>query len=285
MTTMTAAEQMLLEMANWARLDPAAEAARLGISLNQFIQSSSPGAPIKTDAKQVLAGSNVLQGVAERHASVVFNNPNFPNIDPHNGAGDGAVTARIAAAGYSQNALPFIRPENFVFFQTSEALTPAKLQSLIEASHNALFVDDPATMGGEDGGYRLAMLDPNMKEMGVGTLTGTLRGFNTVMSFENFGVSGLKSFLTGAVYNDSVKSDDFYSIGEAVQGVTARVTTASGAFVGSDTTGSGGGWSVAETGGTFKITFSGSGLDKAVSATVDAGSLNTKVDLVDGNRI
>ena len=45
MTTMTAYGQMLLEMTNRARLDPTAEAARLGVGLNQYISSTSSGYP------------------------------------------------------------------------------------------------------------------------------------------------------------------------------------------------------------------------------------------------
>src|SRR5262249_4854836 len=55
--------------------------------------------------------------------------------------------------------------------------------------------------------------------------------------------------------------------------------------VGSDTTGSGGGWSVGMPGGTFTVTYSGGGLAQAVSAIVEAGNRNAKVDLVNGNEI
>src|SRR5262249_32140406 len=99
----------------------------------------------------------------------------------------------------------------------------------------------------------------------------------------NFGVSGTRSFLTGVVYNDT-NGDHFYGLGEAVQGVTATATQA-GATVGSDTTGSGGGWSVGMPGGTYIVTFSGGGLAAAVTATVEAGNRNAKVDLVNGNEI
>ena len=56
MSDLTPHEQYLLELINRARSDPGAEAARLGISLNQGL---SPGT-ISGDAKQPLAASNLL---------------------------------------------------------------------------------------------------------------------------------------------------------------------------------------------------------------------------------
>ena len=145
--------------------------------------------------------------------------------------------------------------------------------------------------GNEQGGHRLAMLDPNMKEIGIGEATGQVVPFgqpaprNAVVITENFGVSGTQSFLTGAVYNDTKVADHFYSLGEGVQNVTATVKNAAGTVVGSDVTGSGGGWSVGEPGGTYTVTFSGGGLGAPVSATVEGGNLNAKVDLVNGTEI
>ncbi len=51
MATPTAQEQLMLELINRARLDPAAEAARQGIALNSGLAANS----ISTAAKQVLA--------------------------------------------------------------------------------------------------------------------------------------------------------------------------------------------------------------------------------------
>ena len=130
------------------------------------------------------------------------------------------------------------------------------------------------------------MLDDNAREVGMGDTTGvvwqaTTRSYVT----EDFGVSGTNSFLTGAVYNDA-NGNNFYDLNEGVQGVTATVTTTAGTLVGSDTTGSGGGWSVSEPGGTYNVTFTGAGLVAGgVTATVAGGNLNAKVDLVNGNVI
>ena len=67
MTTMTSAEQLILEMINRARMDPDGEAARLaqthpGFTLNEGLAAGT----ISSTPKQVLAGNNTLAGVADR---------------------------------------------------------------------------------------------------------------------------------------------------------------------------------------------------------------------------
>ncbi len=281
MTKLAQEEQLLLEMINRARLDPAAEAARLGIDLNQYIVVGTPGAPLTATSKQPLAGSDVLAGVAEAHSgTMVSSGVLTAGGDPHNGAGDGTPASRISGAGYVQNSLSYLRNENVAWNGTTGAID---LNSQTQRIHNDLFKDDPATNSGTPGGHRLAMLDDNMREVGIGLTTGTVMGYNSVIATENFGSSGTKSFLTGAVYNDK-NGDHFYGLGEAVQGVTATVTSA-GAAVGTDSTGAGGGWSVGVPGGTYDVTFSGGGLAAAVAAKVESGARNAKVDLVNGNEI
>ena len=56
MAAFSAQEQLMLEMINRARLDPKAEAARLGISLNQGIAAGA----ISSSAKQPLAPNELL---------------------------------------------------------------------------------------------------------------------------------------------------------------------------------------------------------------------------------
>src|SRR5882757_2122647 len=104
MTTLSSEEQLLLELINRARLDPAAEAARNNISLNEYILTTSNGYPITADAKQPLAGSSLLSNVAENHTIAMFKSGVLANGgDTHTQAGDGTPQGRIAAAGYTQN--------------------------------------------------------------------------------------------------------------------------------------------------------------------------------------
>src|SRR5262245_49115387 len=98
MTTLASAEQLILELINRARMDPAAEAARLGIDLNQF---NTTGTTIAATSKQVLAGNNALAGIAESH-SVAMNTSGVwtTGADPHNGAGDGTMLSRFQGINY-----------------------------------------------------------------------------------------------------------------------------------------------------------------------------------------
>ena len=293
MTDFTPQEQMLLEMANRARLDPSTEATKDGITLNQYIDTASSGS-ISADPRQVLAGSNALRTVAVDHDNQIVSSRILTqaNFDPHNGAGDGMAVDRVTNAGFTLNPTMHYHPENFDYQWTTGQVTNAMT---IQAG-NDLFTDDPKNMFGEGGGHRLALLDPNIKEIGVGEVTvpglipngQTVAGTGLVIT-ENFGNDTTKSFLTGAVYNDAASpnaaANHFYDIGEGVQNVTETVKDANGTVIGTDVTGSGGGWSVAEPGGTYSVTFSGAGLATPVSALIEGGNLNAKVDLVSGREI
>jgi hypothetical protein len=292
MTTLSQLAQLELELINRARMDPAAEAQRAGLSdLNWLVSTTSSGFPITADPKQVLAGNNQLTAAATGHTAQMI----AKNSVSHSGIGDFDPATRIANAGYTGNTV--LRPENIGnangnAFNSNPAALPTERQlsqQLAEANHLGLFKDDPAnTFGDEKAGHRLTMLDPNYKEVGIGATAVTTTTANSIdvkfFMTENFGSRGTQSFLTGAVYNDNVIKDNFYSLGEAVKGVTATVRNAAGVVIGSDTTGDGGGWSVGEPGGTYKVTFSGAGKGD-ISATIDAGSLNAKMDLVNGNEI
>jgi hypothetical protein len=273
MTTLASTEQLILEMINRARMDPAAEAARIGIDLNAFI---APGT-ISATSKQVLAGSNALANIAESHDGFVQSSGTLLNGNPHDGAGDGTADSRIVNAGYVN-----WRGENIAW---NPATTDE--QGLATIIQDALFKDDPNWNHGTPGGHRLNILNDNFREVGVGAIRGTVgTNANSMIVTEDFGtVINSKTFLTGVVYNDTKVADDFYSLNEGVQGVTATVTNSAGTTLGSDSTGSGGGWGVGTAGGTLTVTFSGGGLAAAVSATVDAGTRNAKVDLVNGNEI
>jgi hypothetical protein len=283
MTTMTSAEQLILEMINRARMDPDGEAARLaqthpGFTLNEGLAAGT----ISSTPKQVLAGNNTLAGVADNHNAAMLSSHVLDNnsLNPHTQAGDGSEVTRIANAGYQETypAFQTYHDENIAWQGTSGAIDLASMTQQVE---DGLFVDsyDSTRL------HRVAIMDGTMREVGVGETTGVVQGYNSVVVTEDFGISGTNSFLTGAVYND-VNGNNFYDLNEGVQGVTATVTTTAGALVGSDTTGSGGGWSVSEPGGTYNVTFTGAGIVAGgVMATVAGGNLNAKVDLVNGNAI
>ena len=296
MTTLTPEEQLYLELINRARMNPLGEAN--GMDLNRDVDLTKD-APITSDPKQPLAPNNTLTTVADAHLSRIWATSEYQStankVEPHNF--DGTPQSRIAAAGYVQNSLARFHNENFASAWNSAAFGAdnKQLELMIYLNHNGLFTDNPANFG-PGAGHRLAMMDPNMKEAGIAEMHGKIgSGSNAEAVIQNFGVSGTQSFLTGVVYNDTRGAvvngkdfgDHFYSLGEAVQNVTVSVKAGATA-IGSDVTGSGGGFSVAEpaTAGTlYTVTFSGGGIATPVSAIVDPGILNAKVDLVNGKEI
>ena len=69
----TALEQMLLELINRARLDPAAEAARFGIDLNEGLAPNT----ISGVSKQPLAMNETLLSVARAHSQDMIDRDYF----------------------------------------------------------------------------------------------------------------------------------------------------------------------------------------------------------------
>ena len=121
----TALEQMLLELINRARLDPAAEAARFGIDLNEGLAPNT----LSGVSKQPLAMNETLLSVARAHSQDMINRDYFAHDTPE------GVTAfqRIANAGYSAIAAG----ENIAFRSTSGSVTTA--MTLLQ--HQDFFVD------------------------------------------------------------------------------------------------------------------------------------------------
>src|SRR2546423_15463441 len=90
---MSAADQYILELVNRARMDPAGEAARLGVDLNEGL---APGT-ISAAPKDPYAPSASLENAAHGHS--VF----MDAVDQmaHSGIGDGDPIGRMQSAGYT----------------------------------------------------------------------------------------------------------------------------------------------------------------------------------------
>src|SRR5687767_7430618 len=110
---MTPQEQLILEMTNRARLNPAAEAARLGIALNEGLAAGT----ISPTAKQPLAPNARLDLAADNHSQHMINVDQFQ----HFGIGDGTPQTRVVAAGYVLTP-PFGVGENIAFKGTTGAV-------------------------------------------------------------------------------------------------------------------------------------------------------------------
>ena len=256
-------EQLILELINRARLDPQAEADRLGISLNKNL----PAGTISPDSKQPLAHNSSLNDAATSHSNWMLNSNTFS----HTGSGGSDPGDRMQAAGY-QFTGSWTWGENIAWNGTTGTLN---VLNAAQSAHDGLF---------DSAGHRENILNGNFKEVGLGASTGNFQGYNAFMLTENFAKSGTGSFITGVAYNDN-NSDDFYSVGEGRAGLTISLAH-NGSGIGSVGGWNSGGYALKTTQtGNIDVTFSGGGLASAVTVTIALASENAKVDLVGTNGI
>src|SRR5690349_7486538 len=89
----TAYEQYFLELVNRARLDPAGEAARFGMGLNDGLAAGT----ISATPKQPLASNPALLDAADAHSAWTLATDTFS----HTGANGSSPGDRMGAAGYA----------------------------------------------------------------------------------------------------------------------------------------------------------------------------------------
>jgi Ca2+-binding RTX toxin-like protein len=261
MSLATAQEVLMLALINRARLDPAGEAARYGIALNEGL----PAGTISAASKQPLAFSDSLNTSADAHSQAMIDSDFFAHTNPYTGS---TPQSRATAAGYVGGV-----GENIAWSGSTGAIDAT---SMIFTQEEDLFVDS-----GIDGrGHRTNLLDADYQEVGVGQVLGVFSsggtGYNASMITQDFGIpAGSKQFLTGIAYNDT-DLNNFYSVGEARSGVTVTSSVS-----GSTITNPGGDYARSVAAGVQTVTFSGGGLPTpvSVSATITAGT-NALIDLV-----
>jgi Ca2+-binding RTX toxin-like protein len=270
MSNLDAREQLMLELVNRARMDPAAEAARFGINLNQGL---APGTITET-SKEVYAGNEQLNQAANAHSRWMLTHKLIGHFEdaqhPTHSTGF-SPTDRIEAAGY---LLHWNVGENVSIHYTSGANTTAFKDNSILTQHGGLF---------KSAGHRQNILQDSasfpFREIGIGQLTGAfVFGKKTYIASAITQAFALGDpdivFVTGVVYNDTKKADNFYSIGEG------KVGFAVGGGAG-DTTGAGGGYEIGfdEDHGAQTLTFG------ARQIEVTVGTRNIKLDFVNGSEL
>ena len=264
---LTAVEQLLLEMINRARLDPAGEAQRLGFSLNEGLR---PGT-LTTTAKQVLAPNDDLTEAARGHSQHMIAVDKFG----HDGIGDGTIASRMTASGYAFTGA-WTRGENIAFNGTTGRLDA---NGFAIKNQNDLYIDEDYA----GRGHRINILNDNFKEAGIGHATGAYKlgttPYNAAMLTTDFAATGTDVFITGVTITDR-NNNDFYDIGEARAGVTVAVKDGA-TFVGRAVSSAAGGYAAAiDPGlGQIEVMFSGGGLSGPVSVFVSSASKNIKLDL------
>lgn len=128
-------------------------------------------------------------------------------------------------------------------------------------------------------GHKTNILNPTYREIGIGMEVGGYESWNVAMLTENFAKSGLSVFLTGVAFDDK-DGDRFYDVGEALGGVTVKITNVSTGAVLTTTTQAAGGYQLALAAGSYNVTFSAAGLTDTTSK-VTIGANNVKLDWVD----
>jgi serralysin len=263
----TTYEQYMLELINRARANPAAEAARLGIDLNEGVT----GSPITTTAKQPLAMNSRLVAAIRDHVTWLRVNSKFQ----HAGSGNSTPQSRITDTGYSLSG-SYGTAENLgLTLGSSIGDLAARTRTLYEN----LFIDSGVT----GRGHRTNLLDGAMEEVGVGIASGayTYNGNNytAIIAGQDFAYRPGDPFLTGVIYEDKITPDEFYSPGEGIENYSITATNAAGAAY-TTTSSITGGYSLQLPPGTYTIVARGLTLsDGTVThANVVVSTQNVKRD-------
>jgi hypothetical protein len=239
-------EQLTIELINRARMDPAGEAARKGMALDQGL---SPGT-ITPTPKQVLAPSAILEQAARSHAEWMRDTGTFS----HKGVDNSTPGDRMQAAGYVFSG-GWGWSENLAMWSSSRGVDAVA----VIAEHDKGLYESPS--------HRRAMFDPALREVGVGQVVGTFQGTQTSLLAENFAFSGASRFVTGVAIRD-LDGDLFYDPGEGRGGVALVADS--------------GAQTVTQVAGGYGLAHAG---DAPVTVTITAAGQTTRMqaDLRSGN--
>ena len=195
--TLTDSEQYMLELINKARANPGAEAARLGIGLNDGL----PAGTITTAAKQPLAPQQQLITAARLHSQDMLDRDYFSHTTLVAGT---TFSQRVTNAGYIWSGVA----ENIGYAaKTSEASQTVYINEV----HDGLF---------RSSGHRENITAPAYEELGIGAKLGSFKPANNPTTFQftemvtqDFGSRNLDPYITGIVYTDA-NGNNFYTIGD-----------------------------------------------------------------------
>ncbi len=256
-------EQYAIELINRARSNPGAEAARIGIDLNE----GPPSATLLDEPRPPMAIDLRLQEAAKLHFCWM--------LSP-----DGAFT-HTASGTIGENCFTGINPwdrmvaAGYMWSEFAENLSISPVESEIPSAddlHRNLFHD--ALLPGRP--HRLNLLNPRLKHIGIawGNTSSLILKRGEVQVMGKPLTDGM-AYLTGVVYDD-VDESNFYTPGEGLGGVQLQV-------VGSDLVGEtfdAGGYTIDMTGladGGHTLRFTHDGKTTDIPFTKN-GSANVKVD-------
>jgi hypothetical protein len=257
-------DQYTLELLNQMRANPQSSAnSYLSGNLNEGL----PAGTISSSAKQPLAWDLNLVTAAQGHTSDMISN-NFFN---HTGSDGRNPFQRMNDAGYIYQSAG----EN-LSTRGDSALTGITAD-LTRQMNIDLFVDS----GVPNRGHRTSMLNNNFESVGISVgfsssyspLGGLPGGIVTV----DFGANSNGAFLTGVAFDDQ-DSDNFYSPGEGLGGLTVTAYDAgTNNIVASTTTLEAGGYTLDLGNGLYDIEITGD-LGRVFEPGIVLGDENIKID-------
>ena len=245
-------EQYMLQLINRARNDPAGEAARFGMGLNDDISSSNQ---ISTDPKPPLAMNDLLIDSARQHSDWML----AEDLFAHEGEGGSDPGMRMAEAGYN---VTWYWGENLAWQGTPAPLDSRRIMVMVEDAHRLLF---------ESPDHRLNTMKVGYREVGVGIMTGKFLydapprpdgydpppfDYNTAMVTQNFARESGIYCLTGVAFDD-IDGNQFYSPGEGFGGVRISAIPHDGGSPIQTTTWGTGGFALDLPNGTYDVVAQG----------------------------
>ena len=243
-------EQLIVELVNRARMDPASEVNRLSEPLASGISSS----PV-----EALAVVKTLSDASDTHSQDMDDRDFFSHTDP-----DGGLPwDRAEDAGHENTYVG----ENIGWIGSTS--TSFDLQDRAEAHHSNLWHSD---------GHQANLMSGSWDQIGVGYDYGDYRGYDgSTFVTEMFGNTG-DTYLTGVVIEDA-DGDSFYDMGEGQGGV--KITAWDGTNAYATATWDSGGYTLELPAGTYTVRFEGGDLDAPYETQVTIGTENVKLDVLD----
>ncbi len=237
--TMTDSEQYMLELVNRARANPSAEAARLGIGLNDGVPAART---ITTAAKQPLAPQQQLITAAGLHSQDMLDRDYFDHTTKTVGT---TFSQRVTNAGY-------------IWSGVAENIGYAAKQS---AASQTVYINEIHDRLIRSSGHRENIMAPGYEELGIGAKLGSFIAPQnqvtyqfTEMVTQDFGRRNLDPYITGVVYTDANNNNNLYTIGESIRSGTVSAVNVSTGAVFSDTIGVSGAYGFVVPAGTYTVT-------------------------------
>lgn len=280
----TAEEQHMMELLNRFRTNPQGELALLTSSLSGEARSDDPDINSALDffnvsgpvlqsqwasltAAPALAWDEALYQMAELQSQNMI----LDDMQEHNLPGRPGLAARASQFGYDYTILG----ENIFAF--AESVLHGHAGFALDWGNGPNGIQNPP-------GHRQSMMSSQFREVGIRIIPETAQSTQVgpLVVTQNFGTRQNfgDSWLVGVVFDDT-NTNQFYTVGEGLGGVTVSAVGAAGTFI--TTTYDAGGYQMQLPQGTYTVTFNGGAFGPSlIVQDVVIGSTNAKLDAIAG---